>query len=146
MKRLKPSGRRGRWADWFQMFTLFFAAFLVPVGQRTAMGKDAPSPAEGPKEKMGGWTVPPLPAGGKDWMQAIHAVLLPDGTVHLGNGPPALRFEIEDEGCVAVAGDGLDELPRIGGVALGNVVVEGGFLDGDFSTAAWHRLLARSAT
>jgi hypothetical protein len=55
-----------------------------------------------------------------------HQPVLPDGPVHLGRLPPALRLEIDHEGGAAVARDGLDELPGISGVWFGDVIVQGG--------------------
>ena len=40
----------------------------------------------GPKEKLGAWWMPPLPASVQDRMQAVHVVLLPCGKVLIVNG------------------------------------------------------------
>ncbi len=86
MTHLVPTGRWGRLVAWLLIGTLCLAT-SVPVGRHpTAVGADPPAPAKGPRERMGEWSVPPLPNGGKDWMQAIHAVLLPNGKVLIANG------------------------------------------------------------
>ena len=49
---------------------------------------------------------------------------------HAPGGPPGLGLEVKHEGGVAIAGDRLDQLPGIRGVALRDVVVQRGLLRG----------------
>src|SRR5207245_5786885 len=53
-----------------------------------------------------------------------HEPVLPDRTIHLGTGPPGLRFEIDHIRRMAIAADGVDDLPGITGVRLGYIIVK----------------------
>src|SRR5436190_2971889 len=50
--------------------------------------------------------------------------MLPKGAIDFLGGPPGLRFEIDDVGRVAGAALRRDNLPGIGRVGFGDVVVE----------------------